>query len=106
MSNKIVEFGPIAAFDEGAIHADKTQVVKILEEAAEVYSAWEAYDRIPQGDFNSFEYLTRKRHIFDECCDVVQAVANLCAALDYSDMSDFMRECTQRNIDRGRITKL
>ena len=106
MSNKIVEFGPITAFDEGTIHADKTQVVKILEEAAEVYSAWEAYDRIRQGSFNSFEYLARKRHIFDECCDVVQAVANLCAALNYTDMLDFMYECTQRNIDRGRITKL
>ena len=104
MSNKIVEFGPVATFDEGTIHADKTQVVKILEEAAEVYSAWEAYDRIRQGDFNSFEYLARKRHILDECCDVVQAVANLCIALGYLNMSEFMSECTQRNIDRGRIT--
>lgn len=94
---KRVEFGPVVTFNN--VYADKEQAVKILEEAAEVFGAWQqrSANTDPEND------LAAVSDILDECCDVVQAVANLCAALGKYDMTAKMQNCKQRNINRGRI---
>lgn len=91
-----VEFGPVAVYD--GIEADKKHAVKIIEEAAEVLGAWQRYDKGQVGDDSN-----GIRDILDECCDVVTAVGNFCAALGYPNMVPFMEDCRQKNIDRGNI---
>ncbi len=90
-----VIFGPVTTFDE--VVPDKEQALKILEEAAEVFGAWQAWESSNFVDDYFYP-------IIDECCDVIQAVSNLCNSLGYSDMTTFMDDCKQRNIDRGRIS--
>lgn len=73
----------------------KAQVVKILEESAEVFSAFEKWQILDTG--------TAQRRIVDECADTIMAVCNLMAALGVDDMRESMRECEQRNRERGRM---
>lgn len=70
---------------------NKAQVVKILEEAAEIYSAWE--------DWSTPE---AKRRICMECADLFMATSNLLASLGVSDMSYYLRECEKVQEIRGR----
>ena len=70
---------------------NKEQVVKILEEAAEVYSAWENWNDAKM-----------KRSIYRECADLIMAVSNFLASLGISDMSPFIRECEKIQEMRGR----
>ena len=103
MSNCVM-FGPVVSFDK--VDADKEHAVKVLEEAAEVFGAWQTMTLWKDGACGKDEcvaIVTRER-LLNECCDVVQAVANLCAGLGYSDMTEFMQECTRRNVERGRIS--
>lgn len=87
MSN-CVQFGPVLTFRSDLIHNDKEQCVKILEEAAEIFGAWQEGDR---------------EKTLNECADVIQAVANLCQALGQYDMTPYMVRCRERNEARGRI---
>lgn len=68
--------------------ADKAQAVKIMEEAAEVYSAFERGDA---------------EQVVDECCDLVTAVAGMLQGLGVSDLADAMGRCERRNWERGRL---
>lgn len=91
------------SFDAGlfCIEPDlKHQVIKILEEAAEVYSAWEKYDTYDgaiyyEGDIND---------IADECADVIQSAMNMMYALgmDKYGIEAAMNRCLKRNKERGR----
>ena len=87
MSN-CVQFGPVLTFRSDLIHNDKAQVLKPLEESAEILGAWQLQDRMKT---------------LDECADVIQAVANLCKALGQYDMTPYMQRCRERNEARGRI---
>lgn len=79
------EFG---AFDEP--DAPKAQALKPLEEAAEVYGAWQ---------------LNSDTYVLNECMDVVQAVVNLLAALGFTqeDVNAAIERCNKRNQERGRL---
>lgn len=79
----------------------KAQVVKILEESAEVFSAWEMYHGWPTDDETAIALL--RGRVVDECADTIMAVCNLIAALGVDDMRESMRECEQRNRERGRM---
>lgn len=68
--------------------ADKALVLQILEEAAEVYGAWQ-YDQ-------------QDGYLVDEIADCIQACANLAAALGVTDLRPPMERCRQRNEERGR----
>lgn len=80
-----LEFG---AFDKP--DAPKAQVLKPLEEAAEVFGAWQSY---------------RKTDMLDECMDVVQAVVNLLDAEGFTqeDVDQAIEFCNERNRKRGRL---
>lgn len=73
--------------------ADKAQAVKVLEEAAEVYAAWQLW----HGGEGS------ERVLVDECCDLVTAVAGILQGLGVADLADAMDRCEERNRERGRL---
>ena len=93
-----VTIPPVRAFSHVA--PDKAQALKPLEEAAEVFGAWQMWDGMrelssPVGDWE-------RDHMLNECADVIQAVCNLLSALGVDDMTDAMAACEQRNRERGR----
>lgn len=89
-----VNIGEVATFP-GA-KADKAQALKVLEEAAEVFGAWQEADGYDFADF-------LVEPVLDECADVIQATCNLVAALGATDLAPYMEECRMRNEERGRF---
>lgn len=75
--------------------ADKEQVVKVLEEAAEVHGAWQRLI-----DANGRRGLD---DLVSECADLIQATSNLLAGVGVYDMRQAMSACHERNLERGRF---
>lgn len=75
--------------------ADKAQALKVVEEAAEVFGAW-------QGWVDGGECARDRVALVDECADTIQAVCNLLDALGVEDMRYQLYNCYWRNIERGR----
>nr|DAJ27107.1 MAG TPA: triphosphate pyrophosphohydrolase [Caudoviricetes sp.] len=81
----------------------KGQALKPLEEAAEVFGAWQKCD--------DTRYTTTtirrafREDLIDECMDTVQAVANLLAAVDATqgEVDAAIKRMDERNWDRGRL---
>lgn len=90
------------AFDKP--DAPKVQALKPLEEAAEVYGAWQLHDGIRQSQIMTArrEY---RQNLIDECMDVVQAVVNLLDAEGFTqeDVDAAIGRCNARNWERGRL---
>lgn len=91
-----------AAFDKP--DAPKAQALKPLEEAAEVFGAWQDCD-----DMRLSLIMTARREyrqsLIDECMDVVQAVVNLLDAEGFTqeDVDAAIGCCNARNWERGRL---
>lgn len=96
--SKYVRVGSVRRFDE--VRPDKAQALKPLEEAAEVFGAWQRWYEECQA--NRWESL--RNDLLDKCADVIQATLNLVAALGVEDFRPFMDACEKRNRDSGRIT--
>lgn len=92
---KSVEIGTVEVFRDPK--PDKAQALKVLEEAAEVFAAWQ---RCARDEWADEFYLT---DMLDECADVIQAVCNLSAAFGVSSLVERMDECRKRNVRRGRM---
>lgn len=92
-----VHIGTVKPFPD--VKADKEQVLKILEEAAEVFSAWEDYMRIKPYLNSAPEH---EKKILNECADLIQATCNLISALGGEGFEVYKQACFQRNLDRGR----
>lgn len=81
----------------------KGQALKPLEEAAEVFGAWQAHynmrfaSRDAQGAFRD--------DLIDECMDTVQATANLLAAIGATQggVDAAIERMDERNENRGRL---
>lgn len=73
------------------VRDDKAQALKPLEEAAEVFGAWQDCDDM--------------HGLIDECMDTVQAIANLLAAVGATqgDVDAAIKRMDERNGDRGRL---
>lgn len=91
----MVKLGDVTTFPDAK--PDKTQVLKIGEEAMEVFSAWENWRPFPnvKGHY--------KKHLLDECADVIQATCNLISALGEDDFTPYMEACKLRNKKKGRL---
>lgn len=87
-----VTIPPVRPF--AGVTVGKELALKPLEEAAEVFSAWQDLDLT--GD------MEQRIALMNECADVIQAVCNLVAALGYDSMRDVMACCEHRNRERGR----
>lgn len=96
------EFG---AFDKP--DAPKAQALKPLEEAAEVYGAWQDCDDMRLSPIMTArrEYEGVRKELIDECMDVVQAVVNLLDAEGFTqeDVDTAIERCNERNRERGRL---
>ena len=95
---KYIKLGAVRAFPRVA--PDKAQALKVLEEAAEVFGAWQQRD--PR-DETHIGYATA--NVLDEIADCIQACCNLAAALGVDDMTPYLARCEERNRKRGRYDK-
>lgn len=89
-----VNIGEVATFPDAK--ADKSQALKVLEEAAEVFGAWQALDT---GECSS----SKRVDVLNECADVIQSVANLIYAMGEREFAPYMDACRERNEERGRF---
>lgn len=83
------------------VEDSKAQALKPLEEAAEVFGAWQDCD-----DMRYSQIMTARREyrkdLIDECMDVVQAVVNLLDAEGFTqeDVDAAIERCNERNRER------
>ncbi|MFR2602736.1 MAG: hypothetical protein ACLVKI_03485 [Gordonibacter urolithinfaciens] len=94
-------------FEFGALDepdAPKAQALKPLEEAAEVFGAWQLHDGVRQSQIMTARRAYRQS-LIDECMDVVQAVVNLLDAEGFTqeDVDAAIGRCNERNRERGRL---
>ena len=89
-----VKIGEVATFPDAK--ADKAQALKVLEEAAEVFGAWQQFD---DGEKSALS----KWLVLAECADVIQATCNLLAGMGVTDFAPHMDMCRARNEERGRM---
>lgn len=93
-----VEIGTVQTFAD--VMPDKSQALKVLEEAAEVFGAWQLWDDLdPDEKFDVFNFAC----LMSECADVIQATCNLLAAYGVTDFTVCMETCRRRNEERGRM---
>ncbi len=92
--------GDVATFESAK--PDKAQALKVLEEAAEVYAAWQAWDGEQRMHGMNIVLRDFEGDVLDEIADVIQAACNLAAALGATDFRSCMEECRIRNYERGR----
>ena len=95
-----VYIGEVETFKD--VEPSKEQALKILEEAAEVFGAWQEWQRTKDGALPHMS-IDKIRAIMSECADVVQAVCNLVDAFGECAFDDYMEECAERNRARGRM---
>lgn len=93
-TSRAVRVGYVAPF--ATAKPDKAQALKVLEEAAEVFGAWQLWDGGP--GCKSINRIV----MLDEIADVIQAACNLAAALGVTDFAPYMERCRVRNSKRGR----
>lgn len=79
----------------------KGQALKPLEEAAEVFGAWQEFN----GMRNMPAWRDMRDDLIDECMDTVQAIANLLAAVGATqgEVDAAIRRMDVRNGNRGRL---
>lgn len=76
--------------------ADKAQAMKVVEEAAEVFGAWQTW---VDGGWCAGD----RRALIGECADVIQATCNLLDALGVADFTPYVDMCRSRNEERSRF---
>lgn len=93
-----IKLGNVRPFPN--LKPDKAQVLKPLEEAAEVFGAWqELRDASNDADYNS---KWEREDLLDEIADCIQACCNLAASLGVTDLTTYLARCEERNRERGR----
>lgn len=83
---------------------EKESAVKVLEEAAEVFAAFQEMCNSPSQCNEQCELLNvceLKTHFANELADVIQAACNLADRYEI-DLQAAMERCEKRNRDRGR----
>lgn len=90
------------AFDKP--DAPKAQALKPLEEAAEVFGAWQLHDGVRHSQIMTARRAYRV-DLIDECLDTVQATVNLLAAVGATqgEVDAAIRRMDERNGSRGRL---
>lgn len=89
---------------------DKAHALKPLEEAAEVFGAWQVWDSFDVGALRELYTpeqlrlygIANRRDLLAEIADTIQACCNLAAALGVEDMTPYLARCEERNRKRGR----
>lgn len=83
------------------VEDSKHQALKPLEEAAEIFGAWQEFDSMR----NVQAWRGMRDDLIDECMDTVQATANLLAAIDATqgEVDAAIKRMDERNGNRGRL---
>lgn len=89
----------------------KAQALKVLEEAAEVFGAWQQLDGASRvftdvDECSAMTMASLKYDLLDEIADTIQACCNLAASLGVTDMTAYLACCEERNRERGRYDAL
>lgn len=98
---KRVKIGDVLAFPN--VKPDKAQALKVLEEAAEVFAAWQQWEKYK--DYPG-DHLYEESNLIDEIADVIQACVNLISAYGITDFEVAMTNCEERNRARGRYEQI
>lgn len=101
-----IKLGGVRAFPD--VQPTKEQAVKVLEEAAEVFGAWQEFiGHLAQDadsgrtDLSVFTELSMSI-LLDEIADTITACCNLASALGVTDLTPYLARCEERNRRRGR----
>lgn len=81
---------------------DKAQALKVLEEAAEAFGAWQLMRDTAEAGLNA-KY--ERADLLDEIADTIQASCNLAGALGVTDLTPYLARCEERNRRRGRYER-
>lgn len=92
MSDLWLGSSSIPAFDD--VEPDKAQALRLLEEAAEAYGAWQLWWMKPCEE--------HRQLVVDEVCDMFQEGANLLTAMGVDSIESAMIRMRERNEARGR----
>lgn len=98
---KAVHVGDVKPFPN--VKPDKAQALKVLEEAAEVFSAWQEWEKYEGYPSNR---IYEESDLMDEVADVIQACVNLISAYGITDFNLPMVNCEERNRARGRYEQI
>lgn len=107
-TSRWLRVGSVRCFDE--VRPSKEQACKVLEEAAEVFGAWQGLSRRLEavceggGVTGGWSIVESRTALLDECADVIQAVSNMVHSLGVEDFRPYVDACERRNRDRGRIS--
>ncbi len=82
------------------VRDDKAQALKPLEEAAEVFGAWQELDSMRRSPFFS-AWRDMRDDLIDECLDTVNLLAAVGAT--QGEVDDAIRRMDERNGSRGRL---
>ena len=93
---KPVHVGDVKPFPN--VKPDKAQALKILEESAEVFGAWQEWEQAKDN--------YSKKRLFHEIADVMQACVNLLAAYNVENFHLYVQICEERNRARGRYGQI
>lgn len=99
--DRFVTIGQVPIFPDAT--PDKEQALKPIEEAAEVFGAWQECENQDLCPGICASTSLRRRDLVNECCDLIQATCNLLASIGVADLTDHMRRCAERNRERGRM---
>ena len=102
MAKSKVYIGIIQPLDDTPFEGDDGKAIfaKGLEEAGEVLEAWKAV----RDSKDSFKKNKASEHLKTEVADLFMCAADCCAAMGIYDATSIIRDCEQRQIERGRIS--
>lgn len=97
-----VNIGTVRAFP--GLTPDKAQALKVVEEAAEVFGAWQAWDAWRGEDDRAGRTLASSAYLYtlSEIADCITACANLAAAMGVRDLRPYIELARAKNEERGR----
>lgn len=100
-----VAIGSVRPFP--GVAPDKAQALKVLEEAAEVFGAWQAWSELHGVDDKAGPTLERSAYLCTLCeiGDCITACANMAAALGVYDLRPYIGACERKNEERGRYAE-
>lgn len=96
----MVNVGKVSVIRDGGCPKERAR--KLVEEAAEAFSAWERFDR---AEYDLAAIDAAEREIMEECADVITAACGLVWSIYGGDKSLILEieKCKRRNKERGRV---
>ena len=98
----MVNVGKVSVIRDGG--SPKERARKLVEEAAEAFSAWERLDRANTAD-DLAAIDAAEREIMQECADVITAACGLLWSIygGDADITFDLERCKRKNEERGRM---